>query len=76
MLQFVFFCENASVAAANKEISVELADESEEEVSVVWPSDCSGEGEGGGVGYPVGFFAPFAWNILTRLSKPRTLGTR
>lgn len=29
MLQFVFFCENASVAAANKEISVELADEDE-----------------------------------------------
>jgi hypothetical protein len=30
MLQFVFFCENASVAAANKEISVELADADEE----------------------------------------------
>lgn len=76
MLQFVFFCEKASVAAANKDISVELSDGLEEDASGVWPSDCSGEGEGGGVGYPVGFFAPFAWNILTRLSKPRMLGTR
>lgn len=102
MLQFVFLCEKVSVAAAKREISVELevgADElavlalllnsSGLEVLLV---DCSGPGDGGGVGgaappdESVGCWAfllvvvvvVVLWdcNVLMRFSMPRILGTR
>lgn len=84
MLQFVFFWENVSVAAANSEISVELLDAAplEEDNSSGFDVDvdacdcCSGAGDPGGVGYPDGFCAPLAWNVLIRFSNPRILGTR
>jgi len=66
MVQFVFAWEKASVAAAKREISVVL----------VWEDVCSGDGEGGGVGYEAeGVDWDFS-SMETRFWSPRTLGTR
>ena len=70
IVQLVFVLEKASVAAANKEISLVLDVES----GAVEGYEASGGGVEGGVGYEE---EPFDfWRMLTRFSRPRMFGIR
>ena len=70
MVQFVFVLEKVSVAAANREISLVL----DEESGAVEGEEASGEGVEGGEGYAE---EPFVfWRMLTMFLRPRMFGVR